>query len=115
MGDFNSTHNRTVWVDIPVADLDRAATFYRAVLDIKAEVEEHNAGMMPDIRQGNVRSALYTYRTLSLDEIDKYVEFAESGAGTKYHTVISEGMSIVMVDAAKHMADIMMRDFSEPQ
>ena len=35
MSDLNSTHNRAVWFDIPVADLDRAAAFYRAVLSIK--------------------------------------------------------------------------------
>ncbi|QJR12214.1 hypothetical protein DSM104443_03299 [Usitatibacter rugosus] len=32
MSDLNSKHNRTVWVDIPVADLDRASAFYTAVL-----------------------------------------------------------------------------------
>jgi uncharacterized protein len=39
MGDFNSTHNRAVWFDIPVIDLDRARAFYAAVLDI--EVHKH--------------------------------------------------------------------------
>ena len=34
MSTFNSKHNRAVWFDIPVADLDRAAAFYRAVLNI---------------------------------------------------------------------------------
>jgi predicted enzyme related to lactoylglutathione lyase len=37
MSDFNSTHNRAVWFDIPVADLDRAAAFYGGVLGIKVE------------------------------------------------------------------------------
>ncbi|QDU94958.1 VOC family protein [Lignipirellula cremea] len=40
MSDFNSTHNRAVWFDIPVRDLERAATFYRAVLDITVEIEQ---------------------------------------------------------------------------
>lgn len=43
MSDFNSTHNRAVWFDIPVADLDRAAAFYRGVLGIavdKAQFDE---------------------------------------------------------------------------
>lgn len=31
MSNFNSEHNRSVWMDIPAADLDRAAEFYRAV------------------------------------------------------------------------------------
>lgn len=34
MSENNSIHNRFVWCDIPVADLDRASAFYRAVLAI---------------------------------------------------------------------------------
>jgi predicted enzyme related to lactoylglutathione lyase len=37
MSDLNSVHNRAVWFDIPVADLDRAAAFYRAVLGVGIE------------------------------------------------------------------------------
>jgi hypothetical protein len=37
---FNSLHNRAVWFDIPVADLDRAAAFYRAVLEIDVQKQE---------------------------------------------------------------------------
>jgi predicted enzyme related to lactoylglutathione lyase len=39
MSDFNSQHNRAVWFDIPVADLDRATTFYAEVLAIKVQKE----------------------------------------------------------------------------
>lgn len=34
MSDLNSRHNRLVWFDIPVADLDRSARFYGAVLGV---------------------------------------------------------------------------------
>ena len=37
MSDVNSTHNRVVWFDLPVIDLDRAAAFYRSVLSVKVE------------------------------------------------------------------------------
>jgi hypothetical protein len=37
MSDLNAVHNRAVWFDIPVADLERAAAFYRAVLGIQVE------------------------------------------------------------------------------
>jgi predicted enzyme related to lactoylglutathione lyase len=37
MSDFNSEHNRAVWFDIPVADLDRSIAFYRAVLAVGVE------------------------------------------------------------------------------
>ena len=40
MSDFNSEHNRAVWFDIPVADLERAASFYRAVLAIHMHREQ---------------------------------------------------------------------------
>lgn len=34
MSDLNSKHNRAVWFDVPVADLDRATAFYAAVLAV---------------------------------------------------------------------------------
>jgi predicted enzyme related to lactoylglutathione lyase len=40
MGELNSKINRAVWFDIPVADLERAADFYRAVLNIDVQVEQ---------------------------------------------------------------------------
>src|SRR3954465_15353755 len=39
MSNLNSENNRVVWVDIPVADLDRSAAFYGAVLNIKIHKE----------------------------------------------------------------------------
>lgn len=40
MGDLNQQHNRAVWIDIPVADLARANTFYAAMLGIEVNSEE---------------------------------------------------------------------------
>jgi len=44
MADYNARHNRLVWFDIPVADLDRAAKFYRAVLGIEVSRQEFPRG-----------------------------------------------------------------------
>ena len=41
MSNLNSQHNLGVWFDIPVGDLDRAATFYAAVLEINVSKEKH--------------------------------------------------------------------------
>jgi predicted enzyme related to lactoylglutathione lyase len=38
MSDLNTLHNRVVWFDIPVANLERAAEFYSTVLDIKVDI-----------------------------------------------------------------------------
>ena len=43
MSDLNAAQNRLVWFDIPVADLERAAAFYRGVLGIGVHVE-HSPG-----------------------------------------------------------------------
>lgn len=40
MSDFNSKNNRVVWVDIPVADLERATKFYAAVLGIGVHLQQ---------------------------------------------------------------------------
>ena len=40
MSNFNASQNRAVWFDIPVVDLDRAAAFYGAVLNVKIHKQE---------------------------------------------------------------------------
>ena len=40
MSTFNSQHNRTVWCDIPVADLDRASFFYAGILAVPVNKEK---------------------------------------------------------------------------
>ena len=40
MADFNAKNNRAVWMDIPVADLDRAKQFYESVMNIQVFTEE---------------------------------------------------------------------------
>jgi predicted enzyme related to lactoylglutathione lyase len=40
MSELNTKHNRAVWFDIPVVDLDRANAFYAAVLGIRVDKAE---------------------------------------------------------------------------
>ncbi len=40
MSDWNQKHNRAVWFDIPVNDLDRSVSFYREVLGIEVVKQE---------------------------------------------------------------------------
>lgn len=47
MSNDNSKYNRIVWVDIPVANLDRAITFYSAVLGVEVSKQT-----MPDTEFG---------------------------------------------------------------
>src|SRR5262249_37341170 len=52
MSEMNSAHNRAVWFDIPVADLDRAAAFYRAVLEVGVHKEEFQGSAFCFIEHG---------------------------------------------------------------
>lgn len=55
MSDLNQQHNRAVWLDIPVADLERACAFYEAVLAIGVQLGgfgEVRIGVL-DHEQGN--------------------------------------------------------------
>jgi predicted enzyme related to lactoylglutathione lyase len=42
LSDLNSQHNRAVWFDIPVSNLERASKFYAAVLAINVEIMDSN-------------------------------------------------------------------------
>ena len=55
MSDLNTTHNRLVWFDIPVADVERAAAFYRAVLGVDVQVVPMGDGKLGVLehRDGN--------------------------------------------------------------
>src|SRR4051794_903545 len=55
MSDFNSQHNRVVWFDVPVADLDRAIAFYTGVLAVKISKERYEdfSFAVLDHEQGN--------------------------------------------------------------
>ena len=52
MGDFNSKHNRAVWFDIPVTNLDRAAAFYSAVLGVRVDKETFGDSSIGVIEHG---------------------------------------------------------------
>lgn len=55
MSELNARHNRIVWCDIPVADLDRASAFYREVLALRVDRMEFEGGAFAILEhdQGN--------------------------------------------------------------
>ncbi|MEZ6194622.1 MAG: VOC family protein [Planctomycetota bacterium] len=40
MSESNARHNRVVWFDLPVVDLQRSAAFYREVLAVSVELHD---------------------------------------------------------------------------
>src|ERR1700752_4485756 len=53
MSNFNGEKNRAVWFDIPVAELGRAAAFYRAVLGVQVKKEEIEGFQLAVIEHGD--------------------------------------------------------------
>ena len=78
MSDLNSVHNRAVWFDIPVANLDRAAKFYTAVLGIPVhkveaqgnafcvlEHQEGNGGCLVESKDGVTSKGILVYMNVA--------------------------------------------------
>lgn len=93
MSDFNSRHNRAVWFDIPVADLDRAAAFYRAVLNIQVHKEQfddfsfcvlqHDDGnggcLIPNAQEVNGKAGILVYMNVDGRIRDAVVQAGNAG------------------------------------
>jgi hypothetical protein len=76
------------------------------VKSVKKQVEKSSAQMKPIIEQQVLMSFLYTYRTLSDDELEKYIAFAETESARKYHSVISQGYNSVLTDASGKFGNV---------
>ena len=114
MSDFNSTHNRAVWFDIPVADLDRAAAFYAAVLSVGVSKEsfgdftlcviEHKDGnggcLVPDEAEIGARGVLIYLNVDGRihDAVSKVVPHGGSVMKT-IHSIGPHGFRAVILDS----------------
>ena len=70
MSDFNYQHNRAVWFDIPVVDLDRATTFYAEVLaiDVSQESFENFKFSVLEHQDGNGGCLVLNQTEISADK-----------------------------------------------
>jgi predicted enzyme related to lactoylglutathione lyase len=114
MSDLNSLKNRVVWVDIPVANLDRAQKFYAAVLGIAVHKEQFGdvSFCVLDHQDGNggclVENAaeVSTKGALVYLNVDKRIQDAvakvESNGGsiiTPIHAIGPHGFRAVIIDS----------------
>ncbi len=70
-----------------------------SVEDILTEVSKDKAQLRQNIERETMAGFLYAYRSLTDSEIEKYIEFAESGPGKKYHAVSAEGLNAALMQA----------------
>ena len=115
MSDMNSAHNRAVWFDIPVKDLDRAAAFYRAVLGIKVEkaqfdgfsfcVLEHQNGnggcLIPRAEEVSAKSGILLYLNVDGRIRDAVTQVGARGGELlePTHAIGPHGFRAVVVDS----------------
>ncbi len=75
--------------------------------DIEKEVMKNKGQIQAAVEQETLLSFLYTYRGLSDAEINKYIDFAGSASGKKYHAATSKGISAAVTDAARTLGSLM--------
>ena len=78
--------------------------------EILREVNKDREQLRQNIRQETLAGFLYTYRSLRDAEIERYVEFAESESGKRYHTAAAEGLNTALMQAGLALGRKVSRD-----
>jgi hypothetical protein len=73
--------------------------------DLMAQVDSSRAQIEEGSRQESMVSGLFTYQTLTNEEIKQYVEFYTSPAGTKYAQIITQALLDVFQNSSKNMGE----------
>jgi predicted enzyme related to lactoylglutathione lyase len=115
MSDFNSKHNRAVWFDIPVVDLDRAVRFYAEVLAVAVSKQsfdgmdfaliEHSEGnggcLVP--AEGEIRSEngllLYLNTNGRIQDAVSKVEELGGRVVAPIHAIGPHGFRSIIIDS----------------
>ncbi len=80
---------------------------------IEKEVLKSKGRIQSAVEQSTLLTFLYTYKSLSDAEIGKYIDFANSDSGKKYHAVTAEGVSAAMTDAARDLGKLIAQSAGE--
>lgn len=114
MSDLNTKHNRFVWCDIPVDDLDRACRFYEGVMGISctkdsfdgvefAVLEHHegNGGCLVPRSPGQGRSGILVYLNVDGRIHDAVKKTTELGGkiGQDVHAIGPHGFRALIEDS----------------
>ncbi len=115
MGQMNAEKNRAVWVDIPVADLDRATNFYAKVLNVPVTQEEfdgfkfsvidHDEGnggcLVPNADQITSTGGLLVYMNTNGRIRDAVTQVTESGGNVidDVHSIGPHGFRAIVLDS----------------
>lgn len=68
--------------------------------DLLTQAEQAKPALEAAISQQNLLGFLYAYRTLSLDELREYLDFARSPVGVRYHAAALAGVKAAVLQGA---------------
>jgi hypothetical protein len=71
--------------------------------DVRRMVEARREEMTEQMRASTLENFAYTYRELEDAELERYIEFAGSEIGRKYHAAVSEALSQALADAGRDL------------
>ena len=107
--------NRAVWFDIPISDLDRAVTFYEAVLNLKIQRQDAdgarigvfepqggNSGcLVPDPEQISETAGVLIYLNVDSRIRDAVLKVGEHGGRViqRIHSIEPYGYRAIVVDS----------------
>jgi len=72
----------------------------RSLESISGELEKNRPQLEAMVRSQVLLSYLYTYRSLTDDEIQQYIEFAASPAGSRYHSVTEQALKKAFLEGS---------------
>jgi hypothetical protein len=81
--------------------------------EIKGQVNKNSAQMRSMVERETLQSFLYTYRTLTDAEVDRYIAFAESESGRKYHAATAKGVSDAVVQASRTLGSMLGQNMNK--
>ena len=74
-----------------------------SVDEIQAAMQQNAPNIKAAMQPQVIASFLYSYRSLRTEELNKYIAFAESASGQKYHATAMDALSLAMNNAAKKL------------
>ena len=73
--------------------------------EIQKQIEKNRPHLETAMKSQIILTHLYTYQSLTNSELEKYIEFAGSEAGTKTHKTALSGLNKAMIDAGIRLGD----------
>jgi len=83
--------------------------------DLLAEIESLRPQVQAQMGMVTLISFLYTYQTLSQEELQAYLDFATSPAGTRYHQAGGKGIKAALLDGTLALGKTLIRLSEQPK